>query len=176
MKNLLGALFITLSCLSSPANADPKADAEYIVSVTVTREVFEGALIAQRPMLISALQHDLQSNGITLPDPDKFFDLFVNEFIEEFTNEMRAQSAPIYLNNFSEEQLADITAFLKTDSGKAYVAMTPVLMQEGARLGAIAGQQAGQNAGKRLAERIEKEGLIVVEDKSLMSRLLDVLK
>ena len=86
--------------------------------------MFEGAITAQRSVLISAIQHDFQKNNITLPDPERFFDLFLAEFIDEFTESMRAQSAEIYLQNFTSEQLVDIATFFKSDAGQAYIAAT----------------------------------------------------
>ncbi len=176
MKNTIYACAVILTSLTSPAYADPISDANYIVSQTVTRAIFEGALVAQRPIIIGAVQNDLRVKGITLPDPDRFFDLMMEEFMDEFTLTMQAQTADIFLENFSEPQLRDIASFFKTETGQAYLQASPTLMKEGARIGQIAGQRAGANAGKRLAERIEAEGLIVVDDPGLLSRLLDALR
>lgn len=161
---------------TSPLLADPQADADYIVSQTATRAMFEGAISAQRSVIIGAIQNDFRSQGITLPDPERFFDLLMSEFIDEFTQVMQAQTASIYLTNFSEGQLAEIADFYKTESGQALLAATPTLMMEGARMGQAAGEQAGANAGKRLAARIEEEGLIVVEDPGMLSRILNALQ
>jgi len=176
MKSVLLASTIAFSCLSTNLFADPQADADYIISQTVTREMFEAAISAQRPIIISAIQNDLRAKGITLPDPDRFFDLLMSEFIDEFTRTMQSQTASLYFDNFSEQQLADIAAFYKTESGQALIAATPAIMMEGARMGHVAGQQAGANAGARLADRIEAEGLISIDDPGLMSRLLEALR
>ncbi len=175
MKSFTLAVALFAGLGVTPIYADSKS-ADYIVSQTVTKEMFEGAITAQRSVLISAIQHDFQKNNITLPDPERFFDLFLAEFIDEFTESMRAQSAEIYLQNFTSEQLVDIATFFKSDAGQAYIAATPTLMLEGARMGQKAGQKAGQNAGKRLAKRIKEENLIVFEDKNMLDKLLDLLK
>lgn len=176
MKPIILACAIALSCLCAPAQAGPKDDAKYIVSQVVTREIFEGALLAQKPILIGAIQNELRAKKITLLNPDRFFDLLMEEFLDEFIRSMQDQSASIYLESFSEQQLADIAEFLKTESGQAYISATPTLMAKGAEMGQRAGRKAGANAGKRLAARIKSEGLIVVDDHSLLSRLLDALK
>ena len=170
------ACVLAMMCLGSSADADPKADADYIASQVATQAIFEGAISAQKPLITSAIQNNLRVQGITLTDPDAFFDLFMEEFLGEFTQSMQAQTASIYLNSFSDEDLANIAAFFKTDSGQAYLLAVPGLMMEGARMGTAAGQIAGANAGKRLAARIQAEGLVVVEDPSLLSRLLEALK
>ena len=170
------AFMFVFSCFGSQAFADAQADADYIVSQTVTREMFAGALNAQRPLITGAMQNNLRAKGIQLPDPDRFFDFLMSEFLDEFTETMQGQTSSIYLDNFSEKQLQDIADFFRTDSGQAFIAATPKLMLEGARMGQIAGQAAGANAGKRLAARIKEEGLIVVDDPGLLSRLLDALR
>lgn len=162
--------------LATSAHADAQADADYIVSQTMTKEMFEGAIAAQRSMIVSAIQNDLRAQGITLPDPDRFFDLFLEEFIGEFTDSMRDQSASIYLDRFSADELADIAAFYRTPSGQSLVAASPDLMMAGAQMGQQAGMQAGMNAATRLADRIEKEGLVIVDDPGLMNRLLNALR
>ena len=176
MKSIIYACAIIFSYLSSPAQADPKADADYIVSQVVTRAIFEGALIAQKPLIIGAIQNSLRAKKITLPKPDRFFTLFMEEFLGEFTRSMQDQSASIYLENFSEQQLADLAKFFKTESGQAYISAVPTLMARGAEMGRRAGLLAGTNAGKRLAARIKSEGLLVVNDPSLLQRLLDALR
>lgn len=174
--NLLKATALSIALLGTGAQADPQADADYIVSQTMTREMFEGAIAAQRSLIISAIQNDLRAQGINLPDPDRFFDLFLEEFIAEFTDSMRDQSASIYLDRFSAEELADIAGFYRTPAGQALVAATPDLMMAGAEMGQQAGMQAGMNAAGRLADRIEAEGLIEIEDPGMMDRLLDALR
>lgn len=46
MKNTVCACVVALICLSPSVRADPKADADYISSQTVTRTMFEGALVS----------------------------------------------------------------------------------------------------------------------------------
>ena len=158
------------------AQADPQTDADYIVSQQVTKEMFEGALSAQRPILVSAITNDLSQQGINLPDPDRFFDIFVEEFIDEFTESMQSQSAALYMDAYTADELSGIAAFLKTDAGQAMTRKAPQLMMAGAQLGERAGMQAGQNASARVAARLEAEGLDLFEDPSLMQQLLDALR
>lgn len=142
----------------------------------MTRTIFKGAILAQKPLLIGAIQNKLRAKKITLSNPDRFFELFMEEFLGEFTQSMQDQSASIYLENFSEQQLADIAEFFKTETGQAYISATPTLMIKGAEMGRRAGRRAGANTFKRLAARIKSEGLIVVEDPSLLDRLLNALR
>ncbi|MEP4957867.1 MAG: DUF2059 domain-containing protein [Roseobacter sp.] len=176
VRTKIFACALVVISFASPSQADPRAAADYIVSQTVTHEMFEAVISVQRPLIIGTLQNELRAKGINLPDPDRFFDVFMEEFVDEFVKSMQEQSASIYLDNFTDQQLLDIAEFFKTESGQAYLSMTPTLMQEGAQLGQKAGEEAGANVAGRVAARIKKEGLVVVDDPSILSRLLEVLK
>ncbi len=167
---------VVLACLGIPAKADPQADVDYIVSQSITREIFEAVFEVNRSVIISAIQNDLRAKGITLPDPHRFYDLLMAEFMAEFVESMRDQSAAIYIATFSEEELKDIAAFIKTSSGQAYFSASKTLMEAGSQMGEQAAQKAGVNAGKRLAARIESEGLMEFDDPGILSRLLDTLR
>lgn len=170
------ATIIALSCYASTSQATPQEDADYIADQTVTRELFEAALEAERSTIVSAIQFDLQSKGVILPHPDRFLDLIMEEFIDGFTETMQNETANLYVKQFSEQELADIAAFYRTEAGQALINQTPELLLESSRNGRIAGERAGENLGKRLTARIKAEGLIEVDDPSLLSRLIDALK
>lgn len=103
-------------------------------------------------------------------------ELFIVEFIGEFTASMQAQTGDIYLDIFSDDEIHEIANFYRTPAGQAMINATPDIMMAGAELGARAGRQAGMNAGARLADTIETEGLVLIEDPSLMQKLLESLR
>ena len=123
----------------SPAFADPQEDADFIVSRTITRTMFEGTLEVQRHLILSALQNDLSEKGIVLSSPERFLDIFMEEFIEEFTLSMQAQTGDIFLNRFSPSELNAIADFYRTPAGQALINASPDLMKAGAKLGQKAG-------------------------------------
>ncbi|MEM1376353.1 MAG: DUF2059 domain-containing protein [Pseudomonadota bacterium] len=177
MKNLkmfLAAVIVSF-LPNSPAIADAKGDADYIAEQTVTVEMFNAILKAQREVIIAAIQQQLREKDIRLTDPDRFFDLFMSEFVGEFVDVMRSETANIYLEELSPEALGALGEFLRSDAGQEYLNATPRLLQEGARMGAKAGQSAGVNAGRRLATRIEAEGLVVTEG-GMMETLMELLR
>ncbi len=159
-----------------PTMADPQKDADYIVEQTVTRAMFEGAILSMRPVLISAITNDLRQKNIEVSDMEGFFDIFVEEFIDEFTAGMRSETANLYLELFSPEELADLAEFYKSPTGQKLVEKTPILMQASAQLGAKVGERAGENAGKRVAKRLEQEGIVLNNDKSLTQKIIDALR
>ena len=168
-------LCATLLCVT-PVFADPQQDAEYIVSQTVTKSIFETALTAQRDIIIGAIANDLRENDLELTDPERYFDIIVEEFIDGFTHAMQEQSVDMYLELFSDEDLADIAMFYKTPAGKTLVATTPTLMLRGAQMGAAAGEAAGAQVGGRIVKRLEAEGIQPFTDPSMMDRLRDMFK
>ncbi|MEM6891699.1 MAG: DUF2059 domain-containing protein [Pseudomonadota bacterium] len=176
MKTAFAACFLTFACIGSSPHADAKTDASFIASQTATRAVFETAINAQRPMIAGAIENELRNNGITLTDPVRFVDLMMSEIMTEFVEIMQKEMATIYLDNFSEQQLEEIVRFFRSEAGQAYLIQTPALMAEGAKTGERAAQIAFANSGKRLAQKIEDEGLIVVDDPSMLSQLLEMLR
>lgn len=150
------ALSATLTC---PAGADVEADLDYMISQQINRTMFEGALSAQRPLLVSAIENDLRKRGMGVSDIERFLDIFMEEFIDEFTETMQDEARALYRENFSDQDITDIAAFLRTPSGQALVAVTPTLMADGARRGQIAGREAGKKAAPRVLRRIRDEGI-----------------
>ena len=159
-----------------PALSGPQEDANYIVSQTFTEEMFRGAISAQRKVLISAIQNDMRRHGIELKKPERFFDLFLEAFIDEFTEGMRAEAATLYVDLFTPEELEGIAAFLRTEAGQGLIRKTPALMQQSSMLGQRIGMMAGVRAGPRLAEQIREEDILAPDDKPLRERLIDMLE
>ncbi len=168
MRIILPAVF---ALAATAVHADAQSDAEFIASVTATRANFEGALMAQRPMLVSAIQHDLSSKGINLTNPERFFDLFVDVWIDTFTAEMQSETAAIYLDMFTEEELAGLASFYASDIGQVMLERTPELMMRGAQAGAEVGMIAGMKAGPMMADRIRDENLIEFQSDGLLRAL-----
>jgi len=176
MRQVTSVVAASLLSLGSPAFADSTEDARYIVEETVTKELFETAIRAQKDLIAGALIQQLGADGITLNDPEGFIDILVEEFIDEFTVSMKDSTAELYLELFDEQELSDIAQFYSTPSGQALIAATPTLVEAGVTMGQEAGQRAGVNATPRVAARLEDEGIIITEDKDLMPRLLDLLR
>lgn len=172
MKRTLCTLAVALTALAPMVKADPQADADYIVSQSLTPEMVEGTIAALRPMVIGALQNEMRAVGLSLPEPERFLELFLEEFSAEFTEAMHDQFVALYLETFSEPHLADIAAFHRSEAGQALVAATPGLMVAGAQMGERASARAAMHTGKRLAARLQAENLIEIDDPALLYRFL----
>ena len=79
MKNLLTRTLIAAIFLLNPivAFAGPDEDATYIVEQTVTKTIFLGALEAQRPLILSAIENELRKKEIKISDMKRFSNVFM---------------------------------------------------------------------------------------------------
>ncbi len=141
--------------------AGPDEDAAFIVEQTVNKTIFTGAFEALRPTLSSAVQFELEKQGVTASDPEAYLDIYIEEMVAEFVDLMRIETIQYYKSKFSEQELADIAAFYATQSGQAMIKLTPELMQFGAEAGARTGQIAGAQAYKRVELRLQAEGITI---------------
>ena len=175
MRNFALSVVLAASLPSSAAFGDALEDANYIVEQTVTESLLLGALTAMQPVLVSSISNELASRGITLSDPDRFFEIFIEEFSAEFLVRMREPLVPLYLKRFSETELKELASFYSSSTGQSLIEKMPLLMQAQAQIGRQAGAIAGGNAGKRVKQRLIDEDIDVMGNKSLMQRLLDAL-
>lgn len=176
MRRMFVFAMASFTFFAAPSWAGPQEDATYIVEQTVTKSMFEAALEAQRPLIIPAMENQLAKKGVVFSDITGFANIFMEEFIDEFTEFMQRDTVGLYLAQFSPEELSEIAAFYSSTAGQALLRETPKLMQNAARIGQLAGIEAGRNAGPRVAARLQEEGITVENDKSLTQRLIDALK
>lgn len=147
-------------------------DLDFIVTETVTVELFEAALQSQRQLLLSAMKNDLQEKGIRISDLDSFMDIIMEEFIAGFTEEMQDITKDIYLDLFSRSEIQGIAAFYRTAPGQALIKKTPALMANGAEMGREVGQLAVAKLMPRVARRVQQEG-IIIDSPSVTEKLLN---
>lgn len=176
LRNFLAVLAILSSGLASPVHADAHEDARYIVGQTFTPEILEGVFAVLGPMMVSAVEAEMESNGITLSDPKRFMDILLEEFQAGYIERMHIELSRIYVEDFSPEHLAAIADFYASPAGQALTQGTPRLTRRASEVGRIAGELAAAEVGPRVAARLEAEGVEVTSDKSAMDRLLDMLR
>jgi len=169
-KHILAATLLINAAL--PAFADPQADIDYIVEQTITRELFEGALQAQKPILLRALESSFRSNGVEVSDLDKFLDVMIDEWIDGFTVEMQSSIGEVYKSEFTEMELKAIAEFYRSSGGQALIAKTPAIMQASAELGMKAGPIALKKVKPRMDKRLREEGVTLSKPNAL-ERILD---
>ena len=170
---LLG--LITLLSFPGGAQADPRADAEYIVLQTVNETIFEGAFVAMGPMISDAIQQRLRSQNVEVSDPQKFTEIVLDVFVADFTTQMQEVTIQKYIEVFSEKELAELAAFYRSDAGAAYLRHTPALMAFGAEQGEKIGQQVGTKLGPSIAQHLKEAGIDVTR-RGTMDKLIEVLQ
>jgi len=80
----------------------------------------------------------------------------VLEELEPAFKQMGEKLAPLYADIFTEEELAGILAFYKSDAGKAMLAKQDVLMQRSSAIGEQWNEENLQAAMARMTPRIQK--------------------
>lgn len=156
--------FIVLAFLATPLAADPNEDAKYIVSQTVSEELFAGAINVMTPLIANSLIVQLQKKNVVVSDPEALIKIVGEEFLEEFTLGVQKELIPYYLENFSTQQLSDLAAFYKTDTGQFFIKQTPELMQFGKDTGERVGGPAVANIMPRVDKRLKDEGITITKD------------
>lgn len=109
----------------------------------------------------------VQSKPSLRADPEKL--IKAKEIIVEEVNVMvdKMLSNPSFLNgiyslyatNFSEQELKDVIAFHRSETGQKITKLTPLLAQEGLKLGQVFAKDALPEMQKRLKERLAAEGI-----------------
>jgi hypothetical protein len=73
-------------------------------------------------------------------------------------SELAEQTAIIYANNFSAEELRTIAAFFRTPTGEKYLEKLPVITQESMGAGQRFGQAVAIELRNRITDELQKRG------------------
>lgn len=136
MRHLLST--IALVCLAGfPGHADPMDDALYVVDQTVTRDQFETAFASMSELMVGSFQNEFSKEGKTVStDAARVLSqLLSSNMVDGLISEMREPLAAAYVENMSAHALADLRAFLETDSGQEFAASTNAIMRESVKIG-----------------------------------------
>jgi len=158
-----------------PAYPDPVEDSNFIASRTVTPEILGATMDLLGPVLAQAIEFQLSQNQIVLTNSEGFVRLIGEEFQGVYLQELRAQTAALQQEIFTDTELAGIAAFYATPAGEALIEKAPALMQRSQQIGEQLGAAALQEAGFRLVKRMEEEGITFTEDPTMMDRLRTLL-
>ena len=64
----------------------------------------------------------------------------------------------IYAETFSEKEIAEISAFYKSEVGRKMITMKPKLSKESMSVGIAWGQNIGSELGKEVLRQLKEEG------------------
>ncbi len=151
--------------LATPVKADPRSDAEAIVSQLVTQEMIDVSVAAIQPLFRQALMGDLSKGEAAQMTPaarEKIISLFLDELRVRFLASLRGEMVRIYMEELRPNELADFKAFLATPSGKAFASKQPALVRRGSQAGEMAGRSIGPLAAQSIGQRLKAEGGILI--------------
>ena len=126
-------LRITFICtfFALPVLADPVADRKLLADTIYSDNTLDAAFDVMVPVMSGAIETQFRNMGITISDPAAFADAFTEEFRVQFAEIVRVEMADALEDIFTEEELADIVAFIGTPSGAKFFAAQGELTQIG---------------------------------------------
>lgn len=147
IKQLLGALAALSLMAAGPAFADEKRELE------LAKQVVEAAGIRAQvqqgiDLTMPAAREQIRAQAPGL-DADRFIALFREE-MDKMMPSLLADIARIYVDQFTEAELAEIAAFFQSPIGRRLVDRQVPLTHQAAELGRQYGAQAGAAAATRL--------------------------
>ncbi len=160
MRRAIFAVFVAAAVLAagplkaqSPAAASPPAEnlaaARELVQVMKATDQFKALL----PTIFEGLKPAFVQGR---PEMAKEYDAIMPIIINGATQRLNAFAdmlAGIYAQNFSVDELHDLTAFYRSPTGQKLIARQPTI----ARASMVAGQQFGQTLVADLKEKITEE-------------------
>jgi len=139
---------------TSAPSPEALAAAKELVTAARATDQFKAIL----PMLTTQLKPVIAQGR---PDVEKDYDAIMPMISEAFlndSNKLLDEIATIYANNFTVEQMKQITAFYGTPAGQALLEKLPVVMQQSMTAGQKFGQQLVQNLRTRIMDELRKRG------------------
>lgn len=129
-------LRMTLLCslLALPASADPAADRKLLADAIYSDSTLDAVFQVLIPVLSGSMETQFRNLGITISDPATFTGIFTEEFRVQFAQIIRADMADALPDVFTDQEVADIVAFLGTPSGAKFFAAQGQLAQLGQAL------------------------------------------
>jgi uncharacterized protein len=95
------------------------------------------------------------------PEIERDFDAIAPTLLEGMNarlNELSDLTATVYANNFSVEELRDITAFYRTPTGEKFLQKLPAVTQQSMALGQRFGQAVAGDLQGRIVDELRKRG------------------
>jgi Uncharacterized protein conserved in bacteria (DUF2059) len=168
----------TMLCtlVAMPVLADPQADRKLLAETLYSDGTLDAAFQVMIPVLSGAMETQFRNLGLTISDPVAFTDIFAEEFRVKFAEIIRADMADALKDIFTDEETADIVAFVGTPSGAKFFATQGELVQVGSRLGELAGARAGLDAAERIAARMDAAGITFTDASGTTLDALKVLR
>jgi uncharacterized protein len=154
---LIGMLFLAQPAAAQPT-APPPEDALQAARELVKIMDVGAQFRAILPTLMQALRPAIVQNR---PEVGRDFDALVPMMVDTMlarTNEFSEIYAVIYARNFTAQELRDVAAFYRTETGQKLLAKLPVVTNEGMMAGQRLGQQMAVDLQQRMVDELRKKG------------------
>jgi hypothetical protein len=144
---------------SQPIQAQPPSSA----ALAAARELVEAARTAEQfqsllPLIVQQMKPAVvQGRPEVERDYDKIMPLLM-EAANQQVARLADEVAGIYARNFAVEELRELTAFLRTPTGRKFLDMTPIIAQESMSMGQKFEQRVAQELQTRIREELRKRG------------------
>ena len=161
---MIRVFFAALALLVLPgfaAQAQDKPSNEHVMAaremlrLSQADRMFNGVL----PILLKQQIQYVQSirPGIT-PEALKRFEEVFDERSRKAVEIALVKVSEIYAETFSEKEIAEISAFYKSDVGRKMITMKPQLTKDSMSVGIAWGQNIGSELGKEVLRQLKEEG------------------
>jgi hypothetical protein len=155
----IAGLAVATLLLIAPAhaqstNADAEAAARELVDTMKLPDQFKAVL----PTIIQHMKPAIVQNR---PDVARDFDAMmpiVQEKMGAHLGELSSAMAAIYANNFTADELRELTAFYKSPTGQKFLQKTPVVAAQTMAAGQKFGQAAAADAQKQMTDELRSKG------------------
>jgi|SRR5579871_2471070 len=155
-----GAILASALCVL-PASAEPTPNstdshitaALDLLAVTNAKAALVGMIDPLLPQILSQLraQHPHASSAAI----EQFQAAFRDELARDLDS-LLMDSAKVYEERFTEDELRALAAFYRSEPGKTYM---PLVLKQSIPVGAAWGREAGARAAQRALERLHANGV-----------------
>jgi len=151
---VVAALLLIAPAHAQSANSDAEAAARELIDTMKLPDQFKAML----PMIIQHLKPAIVQNRA---DVARDFDAMmpvVQEKMGTRLGELSNAIAAIYANNFTADELRELTAFYKSPAGQKFLQKTPVVAAQTMAAGQKFGQAAAADAQKQMTDELRSKG------------------
>jgi uncharacterized protein len=151
---LTAALLFSAPARAQSVSPDAMAAAKELVEAAKTTEQFKTLL----PLILQQLKPAIVQNRPAVErDYDQAMPLIV-ESANQQLGKLAEAIAIIYANNFTADELRQVTAFFNTPAGAKFREKTGVIAQQSMAMGQKFGEQLMQDVQTRMKDELRKRG------------------
>lgn len=159
IKSLLISILLATSCYSYADSESKQAKLNELVNI-----MDMDSMVDQMYSQMEAMMQNMSTQMGVQPSEQEIFDDYYSQMVLIMNEEMSwAKMEPlivnIYDNNFTEEEINDILAFYKTETGQSLLLKMPAVMQESMQISQTLMQASIpkiQELAKNLSEDLAK--------------------